>query len=287
MLGSAIETVPGHGENTVIQESSPGTDFSYTRADSHSELSLVGSGNQTPRGLSTDGVSNASTLSQTHQKQTSQKPRVVHLSYEGPTNTSTHTRTTSKEFTLQVDTESRYRFFINETVRIDETNTTIEIQSDEFSEGSRLFRQVQITNATNWGNASCFGMNRTFSVPGYVDWQSRPERTLQFMTLLHKCAMSPDETSVERVQLVETTHYRVVATGEPDGCWRAESDFRAVAYLTTDGRLSLLSISYTHVESGKSVSLNISYRSVNAVEEVAPPPWYRNTLPQEEVVITV
>lgn len=217
-----------------------------------------------PPGLSPDGVENASQLLEAHRDRTAHKPRVVHLQYEGPTNTTMFSDVTRHESTLRVHSETNYLLSIDKTVSAG--NDTQDVRLAEYRNGTQTHLRFQR------------GDDAQYSVTRHADTDPTPPKRTPALRI-YEHAMSADETDLDTHHLrnpsgmLRRTHpslYRVTATSTPPELADEASDFRAIAHLTHEGRLVELFVTYTHRETGEPVSFTVVYAEADPDQSLEP-----------------
>lgn len=261
VLAVAVIALAGVGSPTgVIGSTTAGTvddtDFGTGAIPVHADT-----GTDPPAGLSATGVENASALATTHHDLIVESQRTSTVRYTGPANTSLFSNATRYESTLQAHSSYMYRYSVRQTVREGKNQTRMEYV--EYSDGARIYSQFRVDG----GEPEIAG----------GDWMSgtnhRPDREQDAITTLYAGALSAPGTGVTTIERQHDVVYEVRVAGDPETFPDETTDFRAVAYVTSDGQLLALAIRYVHPETGDPVAVDVTYHDVGELGHLDPPAW--------------
>jgi len=265
LAGGAIFAVPPEDESTGETAKIPEPE-TPTPAPAPNETPTQDSEGY-PDGLSADGVTDPEMLLETHRGVVDDRPHTVAVEFEKSANSTAPVPTllgnvTRFERTIQLGAGNRSSF--SQTATLESANGTQRVRLIAYRESAAVTARIIQANET--GEIQNVTYGRLARPPGpYVGLVTDAERTVVD-------TLSTNTTDVERYARADRALYRVTATGEPAEFGRETAEYRAVAYLTADGRFVRLTVGYTDPETGERVTLELSVTGVDETE-IAFPEW--------------
>lgn len=212
-----------------------------------------------PPGLSADGVGNLTRLADAHVTAVRNRQYTLDVVFVGPPEADGFENWSSVRWRLWVG--SAHNFRINATYRHEDRSPRW-LEFGVYADGVNLYRRVETPNETAYDARPAGSSDAT----SYVFFTR---------SLLMQYLDTPS-TSVNRVVDEETgtVRYRVVAEGTPSGMRTEIQGYRALAWVTPDGRVSSLSVEYTADVGGqlRAVRMGFEYLTYGDAD-VEQPSW--------------
>ncbi len=250
--GGAEFGTPGPaGETTVVSTAASGEN---SVAGDPSNASLYSPG------LNASGVSSVSTVVGTHLYRTQQAPRNLSMTYVGPAEDPLLAGVVRHESTASIYTAERFLL----SARSYETNgenATPTRTTDAWADGERVHR---LTNGTvaerRYGTRPLGEYSLVDAYESFV-----VDRLRELLTA--------EETTVSTSSDRENSLVIVTGTGASHGLAVNATDYRATAFLTPQGRLVRLTVSYVHAPTGAEVRVDVAYSDFGTVSPPREPDW--------------
>lgn len=235
-----------------------------------------------PAGLSTDGLEDIDIVIATHAERLRHHPSVhLHARFEGPrfltgfdTRRSGYAATDEAVIDAKIQSQSRY-YLIRTTnfssIHRDDPEQTVETYRD----GSMAYRRLVGNGTVRYAQID---PSRTDGAL-FMGW---------VQTILRRY-LATTESTVEPVHRTGGTHYRVIATGRPTAYPYAVSGYRAVALVSSDGRVTGMTVGFQHPGTGATVRVALDFEFSNQTT-LSAPAWYpaakNATAPGTNVTVT-
>lgn len=212
-----------------------------------------------PEGLSEDGVTDASVLVDTHTERVAGTSRALVIAYSGPANTTL--------FPDAVRHESEGRFYRGDRFHVDTVehavrdDRVVRTEFESYADGARILNRHFDGNGTRYSRMPLSDRSM---------WTAMEQFAMERYAELGRA----NDTSVECVRQSGEPLYRVEGVGVPDGFRGNASSYAATAYVTPDGQLVRLSVTYRHAPTDEIVRMTISYGEIGEVGVPEVPEWY-------------
>lgn len=208
-----------------------------------------------PAGLSATGVENASALAASHVTELRNRDYAVTVTFEGPPEARGFGNWTSVRWAVRVESSHNFALEANYSGG-NMTPTGVGV----YANGVLLYRRISIGNDTRYEALPAEARDAS----GYLFVVANDVEDY----------LEAPRTAVQRVETDDGIRYRVVATGTPPALSGDVDDYRAEATVTQEGRVTLLSVSYTLVVDGEPRSVQVTYDYSEYDEAVVERPWW-------------
>lgn len=214
-----------------------------------------------PDGINGSEVVDPAKAAVAHRRAVSGSPREVRFEYTGGEG--------DPPFGAVIEYSTTGRYINGSEYLIESAGTETDgerIVRDQFTTDSEAFHRRQANDGIIYSKTQ----NRIGA-----RWARYERATIN----LYTAVFSANLTSLQQVEKPGQRVYQLKFEGEPSNPLRETEDFEAVAYVTGDGRVTRLTIQYTHPPSSERVRMVIGTRLLNdsTVEE---PDWYDEAVNQ-------
>lgn len=211
-----------------------------------------------PPGFDADGVTDPEEAIDAHWRQVRDVQRSAAITYHGPENTSMFPRTIRHESEGTFEREGRFHVSTVDQLRLD--GVTEEREFERYGADDEVLTRIMDGNESRYSTAP--RGDRTM-------WDSMEE----FAVERYAEALRAAESSIEPITQSGMTLYRVDVTGPPDEARDEISAYEGTIFLTEEGRLVRVTVSYTHGPSNETVRLTVVYRDVGTATVPEGPDW--------------
>lgn len=225
-----------------------------------------------PPGLSSEGVTDSARLVEAHKSQVSGLARVVKFTYFGIPSDALKPSVIRQEATLRMHSPATYRYTV--------TETTVDTDGTRRNARQTIFRNGTVPGIHNRLRFDERVYKFSHPVP-HGGWPDQPPEIMrESVVTVYSLAMSAEETKTDDVVVLGSRLYRVTATGRPPLLANETDSFEATAYITTEGRLVHLTVSYRHATIGTPIAIQVSYEQVGSVQrsEFAMSTWTNTSI---------
>lgn len=217
-----------------------------------------------PAGVSESGVTEPDEAITAHWRRVDGRSRRLAITYSGPANSSVFRDVVRHESEGALYRQDRFHVSTVDYVVREENGsqpeTVTRTEFDSFATPEEVFTRYHDGNETSYSTAplsrrTTWNAMEGFAVQRYAE------------------ALRANDTTVDRVEGENRTLIRIEARGAAEGAAVDATGYAATIYLTTDGRLVRLAVTYTHEPTGETVRLSVTYTDLNEVAPPEPPDW--------------
>lgn len=213
-----------------------------------------------PPGLNASGVTNASTVVDTHLDRVEREPRNLSVTYVGPAEDPLLSGVVRHESSASIYTADRFLLSARSYETRDE-NATPTYTTDAWADAERVHRLTG-GNATErrYGTRPLGKFSLADSYESFV-----ADRLHELLTA-EETAVSTSSTRADALVVV-------TGTGTPDDLAANATEYRATAFLTPRGRLVRMTVTYVHAPTGTEVRVDAMYSDFGDVSPPREPDW--------------
>jgi len=217
-----------------------------------------------PAGVSESGVTEPDEAITAHWRQVDGRSRRLAITYSGPANSSVFRNVVRHESRGALYRQDRFHVstadYVVRESNGSELGTVSRTEFESFATPEEVFTRYDDGNETTYSSAplsrrTTWNAMEGFAVQRYAE------------------ALRADGTTVDRVEEENRTLIRIAARGAAEAASVDAAGYAATAYLTTEGRLVRLTVTYTHEPTGETVRFSVNYTEVNEVAPPEPPDW--------------